>query len=536
MKRGLGVENIKGAVRVILLSALVFTLCSEGFAPSESLAASKTIKLNYKSKSVVAGKEFTLKLRNLKKTEIGKIKYKTKDGKTKTKKGKTYPKITWKSSDPSVAKVKDGKVTAVKYGEAVITAKFKRKKDKKAKTYTCKVKVKRPNYIVDPTTEPLEASNYTKEVSYNSYTQHYYMLRSYVEDLEKRGGGTLTLSPGQYSVTNVVYIPSDTKVYLSDDVTIINANNTHTSKLTATKTVFHFCEPSKARASAKYTGSKRGKYPSAYTGYNGVHNSAIIGSGSATIDMGGVADRYGVLMVHAQNILVQGVAFTNIRNGHGVEVNASANVNIQDCTFTGSGLATSKDDEGVNIDTPDLATGGVNAPYSSYDHTPCQDVTVQGCTFSGLPRAVGSHSYSYGYPHVRINVIGNTIRNSLSNAIGTMNWKDSFVQNNIIDGVKGDGNGDNGKRKGYGISGEGTINLTVTGNTFANMARIADFFAWEEDDYPPIDVYMSDVALNMILSNNTFVNVINVNIKLDINYSSEETFFPPEPEPGPEAA
>jgi hypothetical protein len=516
---------LRGIARVALLVIVAFVLCSNGFAPAESLAASKAVKLNYKSKSVVAGKSFTLKLRNLKKTELGKVKYKTKNGKTKYKKALTYPKITWKSSDPAIAKVKDGKVTAIRYGTAKITAQFKRKKDKKAKIYTCTVKVKRPNYVVDPSTEPLASSLYMKAAAYNDYTKNYYMLRSYTEDLEKRGGGTLTLSPGVYSVTNVVYIPSDTKVYLSDGVLIENAVSTHTPALTATKTVFHFCDPSKARAAASYTGSRLGDYTNGYTGYNGVHNSALIGYGSATIDMMGVSDRYGALMVHANNILVQGVAFNGIVNGHGLEVNASANVNIKNCTFTGSTLATSKSDEGVNIDSADLETGGINVPYSSYDLTACSDITIQGCTFSDLPRAIGTHTYSYEHPHLRIKVVGNTIRNTFRSAIGAMYWQDGLIQGNTIDGV--------GNNK-YGISGEGTINLTVTNNTFANMFRIAEFFVWEEDYYPAISPVMSDAALNTILNSNSFVNVTNQDIRMEPDYGTEEYFVPPGPEPEPE--
>jgi hypothetical protein len=320
----------------------------------------------------------------------------------------------------------------------------------------------------------------------------------------------------------VVYIPSDTKVYLSDGVLIENANSTYTPALKATKTVFHFCDPSKA---GDASGSSIGDYENGYRGYNGVHNSALLGYGNATIDMMGVSDRYGALMVHANDILVQGVTFKGIMNGHGLEVNASANVNIKNCTFTGSTLATSKSDEGVNIDSADFETAGINVPYSSYDLTACSDITIQGCTFSDLPRAIGTHTYSYGHPHLRIRVVGNTIGNTFRSAIGTMYWQDSLIQGNTIDGV---GN------KRYGISGEGTINLTVVKNTFANMFRIAEFFVWEEDYYPEIAPDMPDAALNQILNSNSFVNVTNRDIRMEPDYGTEEYFFPPGPIPDQE--
>jgi hypothetical protein len=514
--------RIGRVTRTVLLSALIFALCSGGLAPAESLAASAKIKLNYKSKTVVAGTALTLKFSGLKKTETKKVKYQTKNGKTKYKKVKDYPKITWKSSNSAVATVKNGKVTAIRYGNATITAQFKRKNDKKAKVYTCKITVNRPAYVVDPSTKPLAASGYEKAAAYNAYTKNYYMLRSYVEDIEKRGGGTLTLLPGEYSVTNVVYIPSDTKIYLSDGVLIKNANETHTSRLKATKTVFHFCAPSKGLASAKYTGSKLGEYKSGYTGYDGVHDSAIIGLGNATIDMQSVADRYGAVMVHARNISVQSVAFTNILNGHGIEVNASTNVSIMNCAFVGDANATSKLDEGINIDTADLETGGISAPYSSYDRTACSDVTIQNCIFTNLPCAVGSHTYSEGSPHLRINVIGNTIQNTFSNAISAMYWENSLIQNNVIDGVMGNK---------YGISGGGAINLTVTGNTFANMFRIAEFFVYETAYYSAINAEMSEAALYTIMNGNAFINVTNLNIRMEPSYDANEFYFPPEPDP-----
>ncbi|MDR2163608.1 MAG: right-handed parallel beta-helix repeat-containing protein [Clostridiales Family XIII bacterium] len=474
---------------------------------------------------MTAGKAFTLKVINLKKTEKKKVKYKDKNGKKKTKTVMDYPKVVWTSSSKSVATVKDGKVTAIRYGTATITAMFKRKTDKKAKVYTCKVTVKRPSYVVNAATKPLPASAYTKNAAYNKYTEHYYMLRSYVEDLEKRGGGTLTLAAGTYSVTNVIYIPSNTKIILSNGVYIKNSNNTNTSKLSPAKTVFHFCASSKARAALKYTGSKLGKYKGGYVGYEGVHDSAIIGYGGAIIDMMGVSDRYGAVIPHAKNISVTGVNFQGIRNGHGIEVNGSRNVTISGCDFIGDSRATSKSDEAINIDTPDLRTGGINVPYIKYDKTPCLNVVVKNCVFRDLPRAVGSHTYSYNYPHENISVLNNDIQNTYASAIGAMYWQDSLIKGNIIQDVM---------NKYHGISGEGVTNLKVEGNQFINMVRAAQFIAWDEDDYPVIRPVIFADDLADILNKNVFIDVIHMNIKLVWERYDKPEYFPYEPEPEPE--
>lgn len=61
---------------------------------------------------------------------------------------------------------------------------------------------------------------YKKATAYNSSTKQYFLIRSYLELLEKKGGGKLVLKKGTYKITNVLYIPSNVTIELKDGVVI----------------------------------------------------------------------------------------------------------------------------------------------------------------------------------------------------------------------------------------------------------------------------------------------------------------------------
>ena len=52
------------------------------------------------------------------------------------------------------------------------------------------------NYTVTPSTKV--SGRYAKSGDLNRQTKHYFMLRYYMDQLEKNGGGTLTLKKGTY--------------------------------------------------------------------------------------------------------------------------------------------------------------------------------------------------------------------------------------------------------------------------------------------------------------------------------------------------
>lgn len=96
---------------------------------------------------------------------------------------------------------------------------------------------KKPTYTISPTSAPYQKA-FTNYTTYTKNTKHYYLLRSYLEQLEKKGGGTLVLKKGTYSISNTLYIPSNVTIQMKDGVVINKAAKTGTTKMTASKTLF----------------------------------------------------------------------------------------------------------------------------------------------------------------------------------------------------------------------------------------------------------------------------------------------------------
>ncbi len=101
-----------GTLSVVLATSIpATTYFGENITTVE--AATQTIKLNKTKLSLTVGEKFTLKLSG------------------------TKSKITWSTSDKTIATVSEGKVTAKKVGKATITATVNKKK------YTCEVTIKK---------------------------------------------------------------------------------------------------------------------------------------------------------------------------------------------------------------------------------------------------------------------------------------------------------------------------------------------------------------------------------------------------------
>lgn len=99
------------------LSVLLFLMFTLILAPGNSVCAASNVRLNTSKKTICVGKTLKLQVKG------------------------TSKKVTWKSGNPSVAKVSaKGKVTAKKAGKATVTAKVGKKKLK------CVVTVKNHSY------------------------------------------------------------------------------------------------------------------------------------------------------------------------------------------------------------------------------------------------------------------------------------------------------------------------------------------------------------------------------------------------------
>ncbi|WLV23805.1 right-handed parallel beta-helix repeat-containing protein [Aciduricibacillus chroicocephali] len=319
----------------------------------------------------------------------------------------------------------------------------------------------KPSYTISPSSKTYKnlMMNFS---TYNQYTKHYYLLRSYLERLEKTGGGTLTLKKGTYTISNTLYVPSNVTIKLQSGAKLVKGMKTGTRQFGPSSSIFQFVRPAYAY--------KKG----VYGGYNGVKNVSIIGTGTATIDMKYYKDGIAIIAGHNQNIKIQNITFQNMYSGHFIEIDATKNATISGNTFKNSKASPNKNKEAINIDTPDKLTKGWSQQWSKFDRTPNSLLLISKNTFENLDRAIGTHKYSGDKYHDRVTIKDNTIRNTRQDAIRLMNWSNAVIENNLIKDVTRGPNNDY-----RGILASGAINPTIRNNTFQNTARPAQFFPWK---------------------------------------------------------
>lgn len=399
--------------------------------------------------------------------------------------------VTFRSSNKSVCYVKsDSTLVAKKPGKATITV--TKKKNKKMKlTIEVTVKKKNTKFSVSPSSAPLNGyglnyKNYTKE------TKDYFLLRSYMTYFETVGGGTLTLKKGTYYLPASIYIPSNVKLILADGA-VIKKSTKSVNGLEASNTLFQFCAPSKWK--------KEG----AYTGFGGVSNSQIIGQGNATIDLAGVKKgQLGLAFVlcHNKNITISGINFKNSYYGHFIELDASNNVKITNCTFTNQKQTSDAKSykECINLDTPDKQTGGFGHPWSSYDKQANDGVEISGCTFTDVQVAVGTHMYSQDSYHKNISITSCKITNSEMSAIRPLNWAGVTITGNTFTNCASK----SGTKLFY-INGSSDIN--ITGNTITGSAQLAQISPYINKGYAVTNARPSDEQIKAMLTSNTISGV-----------------------------
>lgn len=360
------------------------------------------------------------------------------------------------------------------------------------------------SYIISTNSTPY-AGNYVKNENYNNTTQNYFTLLSYMELFEKIGGGELVLKAGTYNLWKTVYIPSNTTIRFEDGVTI----KTTTTSPSGNYGMFVLAEPSIMKGSTKYYG------------YNGVHDVKIIGKGTVVFDKN-FKRNSSILIGHTRNVMIDGITFKNMNgSSHFIELDASKNVTIQNCTFT-KYQDTGAVKEAINIDTPDRITGGFSGTYSSQDKTANDNILIQNNIFDGLPTAVGTHMYSDGHAHNGIKIKENTIRNCKYYGIRAMNWINSDIQNNTIDKITGNSG------ESLVIEMRGVSNMNVSGNKVSNSDRfmiikIANYSQSTLASHPGLENYKpvyNSVEENDVI-HNTLRNIIN---QIDIYYSNTLDF------------
>ena len=334
--------------------------------------------------------------------------------------------LNYSTSNSKVATIStSGLIKAVGAGTANITATSKANSSIKV---TCKVTVlNTKNFTVSPSDLPINGTSMNFG-TYNATTRPYFMLKSYMDVLESLGGGTLTLNKGTYNICNAVYVPSNVKIILKDGVVINKTSTTGTSSMSPSGTLFMMCAPSKANTSG------------AYSKYGGVHDVQFIAEGSALINMNDSPTNktcVAFVMCHNKNISFENITFANLKaTGHFVELDASQNVTFKNCTFKNSQKSDiNKFEECINLDIPDKKTGGFTQPWSSYDCTPNDNVTIDSCVFDTVHVGVGTHTFTENKFHTNITVKNCEFRNCVKMGINLRQWKNTTITDNTFNGI-----------------------------------------------------------------------------------------------------
>lgn len=368
-----------------------------------------------------------------------------------------------------------------------------------------------PTYTIDAKSSTFQnkMKNYS---TYNSSTKHYYVLRSYLEQLQAKGGGTLVLKKGTYNISNTLYVPSNVTIKMKNGVVLNKTEKTGTSKMKAAKSMFQLIRP-------KYA-EKKG----AVGGYNGEKNISFIGEGTVKINMNYVKDGIAIIAGHNQNLKIQNIKFSNMYSGHFIELDASKNVTIEKNEFNNSKASSKKIKEAINLDTPDKLTEGWSQKWSKFDKTANNGVVIKNNKFYNLDAAIGTHNYSTGKLHNNVKIQNNIINKMRTHGIRVMNWSNAVIENNVIKNVSGDGN--------RGILASGASNPNIKKNKFENVGRAIQFIVWKNDakasSYPTIYNKLSTTNINN-LETNTIKNGVEGFIRFNTiynNYKDKTRVYP----------
>lgn len=308
--------------------------------------------------------------------------------------------------------------------------------------------LKTPNvFVVSPDSLPYNGKYTNMPSIYNPKTKTYYMLRSYLELFADNGGGELILKAGEYAITSTLYVPSNVTLRFSDGVYLRSIGDKDRTGLFVLD---------------DYRDRKAGKK---YTGYNGIHDVKFIGTGNVVFDKE-FKTNAGLLIVHAKNVLIDGITFKNMYGdkSHFIEMDATQNGEIRNCTFMDY-KGTTAPKEAINLDIPDVITGGVSWKGSSMDKTPNDNIYIHHNTFKNLPAAVGSHMYTPGSAHNNVRIEYNRIENCKYFGLRMQNWKNPSILHNTFVNI----NSNTAKNNALAIEARGVENPKVYGNIASNV-------------------------------------------------------------------
>lgn len=211
----------------------------------------------------------------------------------------------------------------------------------------------------------------------------------------------ITMTPGSYNLDRGLHIYGNTYLH-ADGVTFTLKSGLETNMLKVGESL----------------DTQSGYYYKNITVYGGVWNA---NGGSNTV----------IKVGHAQNFNMQNMTVQNAKDAHLMEVAGVDGLTIKNCTFKDQSLAVDARKRFYEAIQIDILLNSHLVGYRSEDLA-MKNITVSGCTFSNVPRGVGSHTAILNNYVDNVTITNNTFTNMKSAAIQCRNYTNCNISNNVI--------------------------------------------------------------------------------------------------------
>lgn len=138
-----------------------------------------------------------------------------------------------------------------------------------------------------------------------------------------------------------------------------------------------------------------------------------------------------IKVAHAKNFTMENLTVMNTKNAHLMEVAGVDGFKALNCTFQNQILDENRSKLTYEAIQLDILVQSHFAGYRSED-LPLKNVVINGCTFSNVPRGIGSHTATLNNPVNGIQITNNTFSNITSAAIQGMNYINCTISGNTI--------------------------------------------------------------------------------------------------------
>jgi parallel beta-helix repeat protein len=260
-----------------------------------------------------------------------------------------------------------------------------------------------------------------------------------------------------------------------------------------------------------------------YEGYDG-HGDIIIEGGIWEGNILNYPSTFSAIgIARGRNITIRNIEVRDVVNAHGIDLNASENVLIENSKFLGFSDRTYNKSrfysEAIQISEhtkPGFSEMGV------YDGTPNKNVTIRNCYFgpsgtkgtTAWPVGVGNHLSVYNKFNTNIKIYNNTFEGMKFAGIQNFKWKDTEIMNNtflncergiVLQNPNGNGESSKDSKNIQTNLPQSGLNISISKNKFKNTYKENIYIVGRYKDHT-----ISKVN-SIIITDNLFENQLGIN-------------------------